>query len=112
MQKMRKRPGISGYKTIHSLRATTATRLFHEGVDEQLIMERTGHYSVDGVRSYKQTTRETSHGISDILNIASKKIKNSSTSCLFEQSRLSKDTCSFQLYKSDHQRIYNHNYSY
>lgn len=41
--------GISGYKTNHSLRATTATRLYQAGVDEQLIMERTGHRSLDGV---------------------------------------------------------------
>ena len=49
--------GIHGYKTNHSLRATAATRLFESGVDEQLIMERTGHRSVDGVRSY-QTINE------------------------------------------------------
>ena len=30
--------GIQGHKTNHSLRVTAATRLFHEGVDEQLIM--------------------------------------------------------------------------
>ena len=76
---MRKRAGISGYKTNHSLRATTVTRLFHEGVDEQLIMERTGHHSVDGVRSYKRTTSKQVMEIFDILNIASKIKKNSST---------------------------------
>ena len=37
--------GIKGFKTNHSLRATAATRLYKEGVDEQLIMERTGHHS-------------------------------------------------------------------
>ena len=31
--------GISGYKTNHSLRVTTASRLFQNGVPEQLIME-------------------------------------------------------------------------
>lgn len=48
--------GISGRKTNHSLRATCATRLYHAGVDEQLIMERTGHRSVSGVRYYKRTS--------------------------------------------------------
>ena len=52
--------GIPGYKTNHSLRATTVTHLYHAGIDEQLIMERTGHHSVDGVRSYmyKRTSQE------------------------------------------------------
>ena len=41
--------GITGHKTSHSLPATCATRLYQEGVDEQLIMENTGHRSVHGV---------------------------------------------------------------
>ena len=50
--------GISGYKTNHSLRATGATRLYHNNVDEQLIMAVTGHKSIDGVRSYKRTSED------------------------------------------------------
>ena len=46
--------GINGYKNNHSLRVTTATRLFQSGVDEQLIMDRTGHRGLDGVRTYKR----------------------------------------------------------
>ena len=38
---------IPGYRTDHSLRVTSATRLFQKGVDEQLIMCRTGHRSID-----------------------------------------------------------------
>ena len=60
--------GITGYKTNHSLRATTASRLYHEGVDEQLIMERTGHRSLDGIRSYKRTSSEQVMVLSDVLN--------------------------------------------
>ena len=40
----------------HSLRATCATRLYQANVDEQIIMERTGHRSVAGVRAYKHTS--------------------------------------------------------
>uniref|UniRef100_A0A1X7SSA0 Tyr recombinase domain-containing protein n=1 Tax=Amphimedon queenslandica TaxID=400682 RepID=A0A1X7SSA0_AMPQE len=41
-------------KTNHSLCGmTAATRLFQAGVDEQLIMKRTGHRSTDGVQIYK-----------------------------------------------------------
>ena len=35
--------GIKKYKTNHSLCVTSATRTFQGGVDEQLIMSRTGH---------------------------------------------------------------------
>ena len=42
--KMCKNAGIGGFKNNHSLRVTTATRLFQAGVDEQLIMEQTGHH--------------------------------------------------------------------
>ena len=60
--------GISGYKTNHSLRVTTATRLFHSGLDEQLIMERTGHRSSDGVRAYKRSCVEKQAVVSQVLN--------------------------------------------
>ena len=53
-----KTAGVSGFKTNHSLRVTTATRLFQNGLDEQLIMERTGHRSLDRVRGYKRTSQE------------------------------------------------------
>jgi hypothetical protein len=48
--------GVDGNKRNHSLRATCATRLYEAEMDEQLIMERTGHRSVAGVRCYKQTS--------------------------------------------------------
>ena len=60
--------GITGYKTNHSLRATAATRLYQSGIDEQLVMERTGHRSLEGVRCYKRTSDEQREVLSDILN--------------------------------------------
>ena len=67
---MCKSAGIEGYKTNHSLRATAATRLYSSSVDEQLVMERTGHRSTEEIRSYKRTSSEA---ISDILNNVAKK---------------------------------------
>ena len=58
VKKMCAAAGIEGHRTNHSLRTTAATRLFRAGIDEQLIMERTGHRSVDGVRNYKRTSEE------------------------------------------------------
>ena len=70
VSKMCSDAGIEGFHTNHSLRATSATRLFSAGADEQLITECTGHRSVDGVRSYKRTSEEQQQGISDILSLS------------------------------------------
>ena len=70
--------GIEGYKANHSLRATTTSRLYQSGVDEQLVMERTGHRSLEGVRSYKRTSDVQREALSDILN-GTKKAKMDST---------------------------------
>ena len=67
-----KAAGITGFKTNHSLRATAATRLYQSGVDEQVVVERTGHRSVEGVRSYKRTSDQQSEALSDILNCSKK----------------------------------------
>ena len=63
-----KTAGVSGFKTNHSLRVTTAIRLFQNGLDEQLIIERTGHCSLDWVRGYKRTSQEQQELVSAALN--------------------------------------------
>ena len=60
--------GIQGHKTNHSLRATATSRLYQSGVEEQQVMERTGHRTVEGVRSYKRTSEQQQQALSDILN--------------------------------------------
>ena len=60
--------GFEGHYTNHSLRVTSATRLFDAEVDEQLIMTRTGHSSTDGVRAYKRTSDKLRQLTSDVLN--------------------------------------------
>ena len=50
-----KNGGIPGYYTNHSLRATAATHLYQNNVDEQIIQEFTGHCSI-AVREYKRTS--------------------------------------------------------
>ena len=61
LPRLYKSAGIQGYKTNHSLRASAATRLYRSGIDEQLVMERTGHRSLEGVKNYKS--------LSDVLNM-------------------------------------------
>ena len=60
--------GFEGHYTNHSLRVTSAARLFDAEVDEQLIMTRTGHSSTDGVRAYKRTSDKLRQLTSDVLN--------------------------------------------
>ena len=62
---------ITGFKTNHSLRVTTATRLFQSGAEEQLIMSHTGHRSIDGVRTYKRESTQQKRSLSEVLNAAS-----------------------------------------
>ena len=45
---------FDGFFSNHSLRSTSATKLYRNDVDEQLIQEITGHRSL-AVRSYKRT---------------------------------------------------------
>ncbi len=58
--------GITGYHTNHSLRATTASRLYQQNFDEQLISETTGHRS-NAVRRYKRTTDDQHKAVSDSI---------------------------------------------
>ena len=71
--------GIKGFKTNHSLRATTASRLYHNGIDEQLIMERTGHRSLDSVQLYKRTNEEQQIAISRTLQKSTSTATKTST---------------------------------
>ena len=69
------------YKTNHSLRATTATRLYQAGVDEQLVIEMTGHRSLEGVRSYKRTSDQQRETLSDIFNNKIPKVDGTIATC-------------------------------
>ena len=78
MKKIVEAAGWIGYYTNHSLRATVATTLYQEGVDEQLIMERTGHRSIQAVRSYKRTSEKQLSEVSRIIDGNSLTISGSS----------------------------------
>ena len=75
ISKMCTAAGVHGFKTNHSLRATAATRLYQAGVNEQIVMETTGHRSTDGVRSYKRTSAQQKESVSNILYIFGKRPK-------------------------------------
>ena len=71
-------------KTNHSLKATCATRLFNSGVDEQIIMTKTGHRTVQGVRSYKRISHEQMEQASVLIDGRSiQQSKNESAQVIF-----------------------------
>jgi hypothetical protein len=63
---MCKDAGFSGFFPNHSLRATCATRMFDNNVEEQLIMLKTGHRS-NGVRSYKRVSEDKLVGCTEAV---------------------------------------------
>ena len=83
VSRLMKSAGIEGYFTNHSLRATAATRLYDAQIDEATIVDRTGHKSTDGVRTYKRESDKLKELSSNVLNQA-KRVKVD-TSCDIEK---------------------------
>ena len=55
-------------KTNHSLRVTSISRMFQAKVPEKIIMERSGHLTKEGVRSYEHTTNDQTREVCDKLS--------------------------------------------
>ena len=68
--------GIDGRFTNHSLRSSSATRMFQAGIPEQLIKAQTGHSS-DSVRVYKRPNEDQLRQVSSAIQ--SKKPKTMPT---------------------------------
>ena len=68
VKKMCNMAGLSGNKTNHSLRATGATHMYESGVPEKLIQERTGHHSLEALRSYERSNAGQHQTVSAILS--------------------------------------------
>ena len=65
--KMYQAAGIVGHKTNHSLRATSASEMFAHQVPEKLIQERTGHHSLEALRTYERSNEEQHRAVSSVL---------------------------------------------
>ena len=53
--------------TNHCLRATAVTRMYNQGVPEKLISEKSGHRTLEGLRSYEQSSVEMSKAAGEII---------------------------------------------
>ena len=67
MRELCEKGGLIGNFTNHSGKRTCATALYQAGIDEQEIMERTGHRST-AVRVYKTSNSEMQKNVSSVLN--------------------------------------------
>ena len=96
MKKLTDAAGFVGNFTCHSFRATVASRLFENGIDEQLIQEQTGHSST-AVRRYKRTSDSLKRKVSNVLQNedCSKKAKDETSitePCLHASTSTKEDT--------------------
>lgn len=67
MKDMCKSAGVEGKKTNHSLRSCGVSSLYHKGVQEKLIQERSGHRSLAALRVYERPTDEQLVAASRVL---------------------------------------------
>ena len=60
--------GLPVKYTNHSLRATSASRMFASGVPEKIVAEMTGHKSVKALRQYERTTEEQFQAVGHFIS--------------------------------------------
>lgn len=82
MKTIAKKGGLSGNYTNHSGKKTCATVLYDQNVDEQEIMQRTGHRSTAAVRKYKRATPQVVERTSNALNPPEAKHQKTETTVL------------------------------
>ena len=61
--------GLSIKYTNHSLRATSASRMFQTGVPEKIVAEVTGHKSIKALRQYERTTEQQFQAIGSSISV-------------------------------------------
>lgn len=60
--------GLKGNYSNHSGRVTAVTRLYDAGVPEKAIMKRSGHRSIEGVRTYQREDVDANVAVSNVLS--------------------------------------------
>ncbi len=65
--------------TNHSLRATATTRMIDAGIPEKVIMDRTGHHSLDGLKPYCRTTDRQQQLVSSVIGCSEVTVKEKTT---------------------------------
>ena len=101
LKNMTTEAGLEGNFTNHSLRATGATVLYDAGIAESVIQKRTGHKSLDALRSYEWTTMTQNLEVSNLLHQATAVLHSEDpeytlTPYQLEQFQLPEDSSSFE----------------
>jgi len=65
--KLSSESGVDVKYTNHSLRATSATRMFTGGVPEKVIAEKTGHRSLQALRLYEKTQLSMEKAVDSVI---------------------------------------------
>lgn len=60
--------GLDGNYSNHFCRATGVTRMYEAGLPEKVIMQRSGHRSLEGVRTYRREDQGDAMKVSNALN--------------------------------------------
>ena len=60
--------GLKGNYNNQSGRLTAVTRLYDSGVPEKAIMKRSGHRSIEGVRTYQREGVNANVAVSNVLS--------------------------------------------
>ena len=68
VSEMCKLANIPGHHTNHGLRATGATELYTAGVPEKIIQERTGHRSIESLRTCEHMSAKQQLAVSKVLS--------------------------------------------
>jgi hypothetical protein len=68
MAKVSELAGVSVKYTNHSLRATSASRMFQSGVPEKIVAEVTGHKSMKALRQYERTTDQQFQAVGNSIS--------------------------------------------
>ncbi len=69
VKKMCAEAGVVGSKTNHSLWATSATDMYKAGAPEKLIQERTGHRSIEALRTHERSSKEQHKAVYSLLSV-------------------------------------------
>ena len=64
--------GLKGNYSNHSGRVTAVARLYDAGIGEKAIIRRSGHRSIEGVRTYQREDVDANVAVSNALSCATK----------------------------------------
>ena len=69
LPELSRRSGVGVHYTNHSLRATSITRMFNNGIPEKVIAETSGHKSAKALRCYEHTSSAQQQAVTASVNV-------------------------------------------